>query len=241
MCDLNQQSWLIQHIQDQSLISPSVSLSTWVMFTSPTWGTLRRRPWVASFLWASNELRCSEPFSSLAHCNQQEPPLSSPVSKNNVFFVSKNPWYVLAHNSKNSAFSPCPPKPSFAPTAHFVFLCTPLSSFLSLPLPVIFLGLGIMPVSQVHYPDCTVFVSWKSGVSVSLCSDQSRGLKFRHNSPRGFSKQSGTAFGFSAWIIWDTKLNQTDLRWPSACDCLAKGRSRLSSLRVPLLQFYPLI
>lgn len=65
----------------------------------------------------------------------------------------------------------------------FFFLCTPLSAFLSLPLPGIFVGLGIMPVSQVHYPGYRLFVSWKSRVSVSLCSDQSRGLKFRHNSP----------------------------------------------------------
>lgn len=157
------------------------------MFTSRTSGALRGQPWVTS-LYDLKWFVLSETVSSSAHCTQEPPGL---VSKNNVFFVSKNPWYVLAGNSKNSAFPPCPSKLHFTPTAHYFFLCTPLSAFLSLPLPGMSLGLGIMPVWQVHYPDYRVFVFWKSGVSVSLCSDQIWGLKCRHNSP--MSPQSNLA------------------------------------------------
>lgn len=81
----------------------------------------------------SNDLCWSETVSSSAQCTQKEPP--GLVSKNNVFFVSKNPWYVLAGNSKNSAFSPCPPKPNFTPTAHYFSSLHPSHSLLFIASP----------------------------------------------------------------------------------------------------------
>ncbi len=61
---------------------------------------------------------------------KQQPP--GLVSKNNVRFVSKNPWYVLATGSKNSAFPPCPTKHTHT-LAHrdsiAISLCFPLSLF----------------------------------------------------------------------------------------------------------------
>lgn len=64
---------------------------------------------------------------------QQAPPRL--VSKNNVRFVSRNPWYVLATRSKNSAFSPCPTKPAHPPQTHThtlakLLLSAPLSLFI---------------------------------------------------------------------------------------------------------------
>lgn len=154
------------------------------MFACRTSGMLR-----GSLLYVTSNDLCFQKLSPPLPTALKSPP--GLVSKNNVFFVSKNPWYVLAGNSKNSAFPPCPSKPNFTPTAHYFFLCTPLSAFLSLPLPGMSLGLGIMPVPQVHYPDYRVFVFRKSGVSVSLCSDEIQGLKCRHNNP--MSPQSNLA------------------------------------------------
>lgn len=58
-------------------------------------------------------------------------------------------------------------------------LCSPLTAFFSLPLPGISLGLGIMPVSQVHYPDYRVFVSKKKwGICLFVLRSES-GIKMQ--------------------------------------------------------------
>ncbi len=80
---------------------------------------------------------CSKTVSSSASfllLKMQPPGL---VSKNNVRFVSKNPWYVLATSSKNSAFSPVVLSKTDSPCTHLrahtrthckaVSLCSPLS------------------------------------------------------------------------------------------------------------------
>lgn len=104
MCDLNQQRLLIQHIQDSFLIAPSVS------------------PSVDAH---ESLLYCDlKPFSLLRTVLLLCPLQSTRAPWPSFFFVSKNPWYVLARNSKNSAFSLCPPKLSFTPTAFFFLLCT---------------------------------------------------------------------------------------------------------------------
>ena len=73
---------------------------------------------------------------------KQHPPTTILVSKNNVRFVSRNPWYVLATRLKNSAFSPCPTEPTHPVQTHThckaSSLCSPLfvysSSISYLPL-----------------------------------------------------------------------------------------------------------
>merc|ERR1712035_261628 len=68
-----------------------------------------------------------------------------PVSKNNVRFVSKNPWYVLAIAQRIQHFPPCPTKPTHpallnthTQTLHthcIATLSAPLSLYSSINLP----------------------------------------------------------------------------------------------------------
>lgn len=65
----------------------------------------------------------------LSHLPKLTKQPASLVSKNNACFVSKNPWYVPANGSRNSAFPPCPTKPTHPAHTHTHYMALFLSLY----------------------------------------------------------------------------------------------------------------